>query len=88
LWNKQVEAWFPGGKDDADLALLRVDIDNAELWETYISVSGRMKMLFGDTIKSGEAGSHAVVQPPPRSATHNRAIRLKKGRAGSPRGPF
>jgi general stress protein 26 len=61
LWNKQVEAWFPGGKDDANLALLRVDIDNAELWETDMSVSGRVKMLFGGTIKSGEAGSHAVV---------------------------
>lgn len=62
LWINQVEAWFPGGKDDANLALLRVDIDNAELWETDISVSGRVKMLFGGTIKSGEAGSHAVVE--------------------------
>lgn len=31
LWNKQVEAWFPGGKDDPNLALLRFDIDSAEL---------------------------------------------------------
>jgi hypothetical protein len=62
LWNNQVEAWFPGGKDDANSALLRVDIDNAELWETDMSASGRMKMLFGGTIKSGEAGNHAVVQ--------------------------
>jgi general stress protein 26 len=62
LWNKQAEAWFPDGKDDANFALLRVDIDNAELWETDISVSGRIKMVFGGTIKAGEAGSHAVVQ--------------------------
>jgi general stress protein 26 len=61
LWNTQVEAWFPGGKDDANLALLRVDIDSAELWETDISVSGRLKMLFGGTIKSSEAGQHAEV---------------------------
>jgi general stress protein 26 len=62
LWNKHVEAWFPDDKDDANLALLRVDIDGAELWETDISVLGRTKMLFGGTIKAGEAGSHAVVQ--------------------------
>ena len=62
LWNKQVEAWFPGGKDDVNLALLRVDIENAELWETDLSVTGRVKMLFGGTIKSGEGGSHATVQ--------------------------
>jgi general stress protein 26 len=61
LWNPQVEAWFPGGKQDPNLALLRIDIDSAELWETDISLSGRLKMLFGGTIKSDETGSHAVV---------------------------
>ena len=61
LWNKQVEAWFPGGKEDPNLALLRLDIDSAELWETDISVTGRVKMLFGGTINLKEAGSHAEV---------------------------
>ena len=62
LWNKQVEAWFPGGKDDPNLALIRLDIDSAELWETDMSLSGRLKMLFGGTIRSGESGSHAKVE--------------------------
>ena len=61
LWNNQVEAWFPGGKSDPNLALLRFDIDSAELWETDISITGKLKMLFGGTIKGSEAGSHAVV---------------------------
>ncbi len=61
LWNKQAEAWFPGGKSDPNLALLRFDIDNAELWETDMSLSGKVKMLFGGTIKGGESGSHAKV---------------------------
>jgi len=61
LWNKQAEAWFPGGKDDPNLALLRFDIDEAELWETDLSLGGRLKMLFGGTIKSDESGSHARV---------------------------
>lgn len=61
LWNKQVEAWFPGGKSDPNLTLLRFDIDSAELWETDISLSGRVKMLLGGTITSSESSSHAVV---------------------------
>ncbi|WP_242095259.1 MULTISPECIES: pyridoxamine 5'-phosphate oxidase family protein [unclassified Sphingomonas] len=61
LWNKQVEAWFPGGKEDPNLTLLRFDIDSAELWETDISLGGRVKMLFGGTIRSDESSSHAVV---------------------------
>jgi general stress protein 26 len=59
LWNNQVEAWFPNGK--ADALLLRFDIDSAELWETDLSLSGRVKMLFGGTIKADESSSHAVV---------------------------
>jgi general stress protein 26 len=61
LWNKQVEAWFPGGKSDPNLALLRVDIDSAELWEADVSLSGRLKMLFGGKITGSEEGSHAKV---------------------------
>ncbi|MGR6328652.1 pyridoxamine 5'-phosphate oxidase family protein [Sphingomonas sp. XXL09] len=61
LWNNQVEAWFPGGKEDPNLTLLRFDIDSAELWETDISLSGRVKMLFGGTIRGDESSSHAVV---------------------------
>ena len=59
LWDNRVEAWFPNGKTDARLN--RFDIDSAELWETDVSVSGRLKMLFGGTIKPGESSSHAVV---------------------------
>jgi len=61
LWSKQVEAWFPDGKEDPNLALLRMDIDSAELWETDISLTGRVKMLFGGTITAEESSSHAKV---------------------------
>ena len=61
LWSRQVESWFPGGKDDPNLALLRFDIDSAELWETDMSLTGKAKMLFGGKIRSDEIGSHAMV---------------------------
>ncbi|AOR80300.1 general stress protein (plasmid) [Novosphingobium resinovorum] len=61
LWSNAVEAWFPGGKTDPNLALLRFDIDEAELWESDVSLTGKLKMLFGGKIRGDEAGSHAVV---------------------------
>jgi general stress protein 26 len=61
LWDKTVEAWFPGGKDDPNLALLRFDLEDAEMWETDMSLTGRVKMLFGGSIRTDESGSHARV---------------------------
>jgi general stress protein 26 len=34
LWNPAYETWFPGGPDDPNLALLKVDIASADYWET------------------------------------------------------
>ena len=59
LWDNRVEAWFPNGK--ADARLNRFDISSAELWETDVSISGRIKMLFGGTIDPAESSSHAKV---------------------------
>ena len=33
MWSKLDEAWFPGGPEDSNLALLRVDVDHGETWE-------------------------------------------------------
>ena len=33
LWSKLAEAWFPGGIDDPDLALVRVKIAQANYWD-------------------------------------------------------
>jgi len=62
LWSKPVESWFPGGKNDPNLALLRFDIEDAELWEADMSLVGKVKMLFGGKIKPSEEGSHARVE--------------------------
>jgi general stress protein 26 len=32
MWSKFAEAWFPGGPEDPDLALVRVQIEAAEYW--------------------------------------------------------
>jgi general stress protein 26 len=33
VWSRRLKAWFPGGKKDPDLALIRVRIDRAEVWD-------------------------------------------------------
>jgi general stress protein 26 len=43
LWNPFVAAWFPEGKGDPDVALIRVDVEQGEYWD---SPSSRMVQLF------------------------------------------
>jgi general stress protein 26 len=59
-WSHPVEAWFPGGKDDPQLMMLRFDIDDAEVWTADLSLTGKFKLLTGNEIQSEEAGQHAV----------------------------
>jgi general stress protein 26 len=32
IWNEHMKVWFPAGKDDPRLVLLRVDADEGEFW--------------------------------------------------------
>jgi len=34
LWNTFAEAWLPGGPDDPNATLLRVDVEGGEYWDT------------------------------------------------------
>ena len=37
LWSGRLKNWFPDGKKDPDLALLRVRVDRAEYWDAKTS---------------------------------------------------
>jgi len=39
-WNPMVAAWFPDGKDDPKLALLRFTISGAEVWRSTTGLVG------------------------------------------------
>jgi general stress protein 26 len=47
LWNPFIAAWFPGGKDDPTLALLRFDAERAEIWLDERSFFAGVKLLLG-----------------------------------------
>lgn len=59
-WSNPVEAWFPGGKTDPQVMMLRFDIDDAEVWTAELGVIGKVKLLTGRAIDESEAGKHAV----------------------------
>lgn len=52
LWNPALKAWFPKGLEDPDIALLKVDVKQAEYWD---SSSSTMAHLFG-FVKAVAAG--------------------------------
>ena len=66
LWNLMSKAWFPGGKDDPDLAVLRVTTQEAAYWD---STSSKMVVFFsmlkavitGSTPDGGDHGKLNLV---------------------------
>ena len=58
-WSKEVEAWFPEGRNDPNLKMLRFEIEDAEVWTVELGLFGTFKMLTGQEVKSSEMGQHA-----------------------------
>jgi general stress protein 26 len=46
FWNRFVAAWYKGGKDDPNLALLRFEPDNAKIWLADASFGTTVKAFF------------------------------------------
>ena len=61
LWNPMYKAWFPKGEDDPEIAVLRVEVSEADYWEASSSkVVMLAKYAFaaatGRKVEIGEAG--------------------------------
>lgn len=65
LWSPMYKAWFPKGEDDPEIAVLRVQVDEADYWEAS---SSKLVMIAryaaaaitGGRVAVGEAGRVAV----------------------------
>ncbi len=74
LWKPVLKAWFPGGLEDPELALLRVKVEKAEYWD---SPSSKMVQLAGflKAIATGKrleyAGENEKLELDP-AGVHNR----------------
>lgn len=64
LWNPAVKAWFPQGLDDPHLALLRVNIQAAEYWDT---ANSKMVTLFA-------MAKAAITGKPPTNVGEHRQL--------------
>ena len=66
LWNPMYKAWFPGGEDDPSIAVLRVDVTEAQYWEASSSrlVRGAKYLaaaVTGGATNLGEQGKVTMV---------------------------
>lgn len=55
-WSNFVEAWFPGGKDDPNLLMLRMDLGEASIWAGEVGLIGMAKMALGMDVRDQVAG--------------------------------
>jgi general stress protein 26 len=69
LWSETWRLWFPGGKDDPSLCLVRVDVHSGEYWDRSgleglkFLFEGLKAVLQGRTPEIAEPAQHARVAP-------------------------
>ncbi len=61
LWSEPMRTWFPKGPDDPDIALIKVNAERAQFWDspssTFVYAYGYVKArLTGERPKPGEEG--------------------------------
>jgi general stress protein 26 len=66
LWNVMSKAWFPGGKNDPNLVMIRVSTEEASYWD---STSSKMVQFFSMlkaavTGETPEGGDHGKLELP------------------------
>lgn len=57
-WSTFVEAYFPGGKDDPNLLMLRMDLGDAEIWNADVSLGTMIKMALGRDVRADTRDDH------------------------------
>jgi general stress protein 26 len=55
LWKPEFKIWFPEGKDDPDVALLKVSLEKAEYWDSPSSTIGYVLNFVSSLVTGKEA---------------------------------
>ena len=58
FWDNFVEAWYEGGKDDPNILFLRMDLGDAEIWDSDLGVMTTAKMAMGKTVIEEQEKQH------------------------------
>lgn len=68
LWSEEWRVWFPGGKDDPDLVLIKVDAREGEFWDnsganglSYV-FEGLKAVIKGEKLQNDKGGAHAKIR--------------------------
>ena len=57
-WSPAVAAWFPQGRNDPNLLMLRMDLGEAEIWNADIGYNDTAKMALGFDIRDETRDDH------------------------------
>ena len=55
LWKPEFKMWFPEGKDDPEIALLRISLEKAEYWDSPSSTIGYALSFVSSLVTGKEA---------------------------------
>ena len=61
LWSNMVQAWFPEGKDDPNLLLMRMELGEASIWAGELGALNTARMLLGLNVRDAIKGGYAEV---------------------------
>ena len=64
LWKPEYATWFPGGAEDPDLALLKVNVEKVEYWDSPLNSVARLVEFVG-----GASSTIRISSLPPTPAT-------------------
>lgn len=59
FWNPSLKVWFPEGREDPELCLICVKVDQAEYWDT---ISGTMIYLIGKAMSAITGEEYAAAE--------------------------
>ena len=80
LWSDAWRIWYPQGRDDPNLVLLRVTADTGEYWDNsgvkslrYL-FKGAKAYLLGERMETDEAHAHAMAEAHQAQVHHRRSL--------------
>lgn len=58
-WSRSDAAWYDQGRDDPNLLMLRMDLGDAEIWDSDLGLYHNAKMILGGDVREEAAEHHA-----------------------------
>lgn len=60
-WSQRVNSWYPQGRDDPDMLMMRFELIDAEIWKPDNSLQGLFRIMSGKADAPREMGIHETI---------------------------